>query len=158
MDKELQRKFNKGKSILKIVELEEEELIAYHGKVMVPTTIQDQLIKQYHDLLNHPGMTRMEATIRHVFEFRGLHEKVETYCRTCPICQLTKKQKKKYGHLPPKEAEEAIPWKRVNVDVIGPYTVETQKGKRTLVAMTMIDPATGWFKVAALEENESYST
>jgi len=133
-------------------------LIALKGKVLVPEALQDRLIDQYHKLLNHPGMTRMEATMRHVFEFRGLREKVEQCCRTCHICQLTKKQKKKYGHLPPKEAEDAIPWKRVNVDMIGPYKAKTPKGIRTLYALTMIDPATGWFEVAPLEEPDSYST
>jgi hypothetical protein len=140
------------------IKLEDEDLIARKGKVIVPEALQDRLIDQYHGLLNHPGMTRMEATIRHVFEFRGLREKVEHCCRTCHICQMTKKQKKKYGHLPPKAAEEAIPWKRVNVDVVGPYKVATPKGDKTLIAMTMIDPATGWFEIAPLEENDSYST
>ena len=157
-DKELLRKRKRRSANYQTVELEDEELIAHNGKVMVPEALQDRLIDQYHSLLNHPGMTRMEATMRHVFDFRGLREKVETFCRTCHICQMTKKQKKKYGHLPPKEAEEAIPWKRVNVDVVGPYTVKTPKGKRTLIAMTMIDPATGWFEIAPLEENDSYST
>ena len=72
----------------------------------------------------------MEATIRHVFDWRGLCEKVEEHCRTCP---MSKKQRKQYGILPLKEAE-TIPWKRVNVDVVGPYI----KRKRML-AMTMID-------------------
>jgi hypothetical protein len=36
--------------------------------------------------------------------------------------------------------------------------VETPKGAKTLVAMTMIDPATGWFEIAALDNNDSYST
>ena len=79
------------------------KLIAKHGKVIVP------------------GRTRMEATIRHVFDWRGLPERVEEHCRTCEICQMTKKQRKQYGLLPPKDAE-TIPWKRVNVDVVGPYT------------------------------------
>ena len=157
-DRELLRKANKPQSKYHTVELEDEELIAINGKVIVPEALQDRLIEQYHQLLNHPGMTRMEATVRHAFEFRGLREKIERCCRTCHICQLTKKQKKKYGHLPPKEAEEAIPWKRVNVDVVGPYVVDTPKGKKTLLAMTMIDPATGWFEIAPLEENDSYST
>ena len=140
------------------VELEDDKLITHNGKVVVPAGLQDKLIDQYHSLLNHPGMTRMEATLRHVFDFKGLREKVESYCRTCHICQMTKKQKKKYGHLPPKEAEDPIPWKRVNVDVVGPYTVKGPKGTKTLIAMTMIDPATGWFEIAPLEENDSYST
>ena len=63
-DKELQKKFKKSKSIYETIELEDEELIAYNGKVVVPETLQDKLIDQYHGLLNHPGMTRMEVTIR----------------------------------------------------------------------------------------------
>ena len=133
-DKYLQDKISKCQANYGIVELEDEKLIAHNGKVMVPEALQDRLIDQYHLLLNHPGMTRMEATIRHVFDFRGLREKVEQCCRTCHICQLTKKQKKKYGYLPPKEAEEAIPWKHVNVDMVGPYMVETPKGKKKLIS------------------------
>jgi hypothetical protein len=158
LDKELLRKVQAPKSNYQTMELEDETLISHNDKIVVPEALQDRLIEQYHNLLNHPGMTRMEATIRHAFDFRGLREKVKNCCRTCHICQLTKKQKKKYGHLPPKEAEEAIPWKRVNVDVVGPYMVDTPKGKKTLLAMTMIDPATGWFEIAPLEENDSYAT
>ena len=65
-------------------------------------------------------------------------------------------QRKKYGHLPPKQAEECTPWKRVNVDLIGPYTVKTPTKTYELRVMTMIDPATGWFKVAPLKEPSSY--
>jgi hypothetical protein len=127
MDKNIMKNFKKPSTKYQIVKLEDEKLIAHNRKVLVPEALQDRLIDQYHKLLNHPGMTRMEATIRHVFKFRGLREKVEECCRTCHVCQLTKKQKKKYGHLPPKEAEDAIPWKRVNVDVIGRYTARTPK-------------------------------
>jgi hypothetical protein len=140
------------------VELEGTTLIAKEGKVVVPTALQGPLLNEYHSLLQHPGMTRMEATIRHVFYFRGLREKVEEHCRTCHVCQLNKKQRKKYGHLPPKEAEDCIPWKRVNVDMIGPYTVKTPTKTYELRAMTMIDPATSWFEVAPLTEPTSYET
>ncbi len=65
----------------------------------------------------------------------------------CPICQRNKKQCKKYGHLPPKEAE-TTPWDRLCVDLIGPYKIQC-KGKPTLTSncVMMIDPATGWFEV-----------
>ena len=78
----------------------------------------------------------MEATIRH---WRGLLEKGEEHCRTCRICQMTKKQRKQYGLLPLKETE-TIPWKRVNVDVVGPYKYVPRKKRRArMLAMTMID-------------------
>jgi hypothetical protein len=40
-----------------------------------------------------------------------------------------------------------IPWKRVDLDMIGPYKVQATNGKFTLRVLTMIDPATGWFEV-----------
>jgi hypothetical protein len=42
-----------------------------------------------------------------------------------------------------------IPWECLRVDLIGPYTL---KGKDNLqidfMALTMIDPASSWFKIA----------
>ena len=55
--------------------LEGVKLIAKHGKVIVPATLQDRIVDNYHELLQHPGKTRMEATMRHVFDWRGLREK-----------------------------------------------------------------------------------
>lgn len=153
MDKELLRKSMRNKEYSS-VDLEGVTLISKHGKVIVPKTLQARLVHCYHELLQHPGMTRMEATIRHVFDWRGLREMVEEHCRTCSICQRTKKQRKKYGHLPPKTAE-TTPWERVNVDIVGTYTVKTPTGVRKLTAMTMIDPVTGWFEIAPLAENEN---
>jgi hypothetical protein len=71
-------------------------------------------------------------------------------------CQLFKKQQKKYGHLPPKEAEE-LPWSRVNVEMIGPYIVRTPKSTHTLRALTMIDPVTGWFEVITIPDKNAHT-
>jgi Integrase zinc binding domain len=35
----------------------------------------------------------------------GLTQDVERLCSTCLVCQLTKRERKKYGLLPPKIAE-----------------------------------------------------
>ncbi len=68
---------------------------------------------------------------------------------TCAICQTQKKQSKKYGLLPEKDAE-AMPWDRLCIDLIGPYKIKSNiKGIKIppLKAITVIDPATGWFKI-----------
>ena len=40
-----------------------------------------------------------------------------------------------------------VTWDTVCVDLVGPYTVTDHTGTdRTLMAMTFIDPATGWFE------------
>ena len=65
----------------------------------------------------------------------GLTQDVERLCSTCPVCQLTKKERKKYGLLPPKKAE-SDPWVMVCVDLVGPFTIKTQD---TLTAGTHYD-------------------
>jgi Integrase zinc binding domain len=61
----------------------------------------------------------------------GLTHYVERFCSTCPICQLTKQESRKYGLQPPKQAE-SDPWIMVCVDLLGPF----------FLALTRIDPAT----------------
>ena len=156
-DKELHKKIQRDKDHhFSTQKVENVELIHYNGKIYVPQTLRERILEWYHDFLVHPGKTRMEATIRNNFSWPGLTPDVETYCKTCHECQVFKKQRKKYGHLPPKQAE-IQPWDRVNVDLIGPYTIETPKGKVNLRAMTMIDPATSWFEIAAITDPNSDS-
>ncbi len=61
----------------------------------------------------------------------------------------------KNRHLPTKAAD-AQPWEILCVDLIGPYQVQ-HKGKKPLrlQAVTMIDPAAGWFEVAEIPSKES---
>ena len=72
-------------------------------------------------------------------------------------CQKYKKTKKKYGKLLHKTAA-TTPWDIVCVDLVGPYTVTNSTGKdRTLMTITFIDPATGWFEIIELPEKEKSS-
>ena len=84
---------------------------------------------------------------------------MEKACKTCPTCQLTKKRSIKYGKLPVKEAE-SIPWDTLCVDLIGPYKIESTKKPGqdiSLHAVTMIDPATGWFEIKQIENKEAHT-
>ena len=61
--------------------------------------------------------------------------------------------------LPPKQAE-TIPWETLCVDLIGPYSINLKKhpGKElTLHAVTMIDPATGWFEIKQIPNKEAHT-
>ena len=129
-------------------------LINYKGKIYIPTVLQRRIVAWYHEYLAHPGQTRLEATIRQVYTWPHLREHVYEHCRTCDKCQLSKKQRKKYGHVPPKDAE-VTPWKRVNIDLIGPYKIKSlnepkDRKAKELRALTMIDPVTGWFEIKAI--------
>jgi hypothetical protein len=61
---------------------------------------------------------------------------------------MTKKERKKYGLLPPK-IDESDPWVMVCVDLVGPFTIRTPATTHFLLALTMIDPEinTGWFEI-----------
>jgi hypothetical protein len=61
---------------------------------------------------------------------------------------MTKKESdsKKYRLLPPKIAE-TDPWVKICVDLVDPFTIMTSDKTNSLFALTMIDPATNWFKI-----------
>jgi transposase InsO family protein len=80
---------------------------------------------------------------------------ITNYVKICPLCQRNKRRQKKYGFLPPKDAE-AVPWEKLCVDLIGPYKIR-RKGKKFIICrcVTMIDPATGWFEIHEYEDKKS---
>ena len=128
--------------------LEDVNLMHFNGKIYIPLDLREQVMYWYHTYLIHPGKTRMLNTINSTLFWPKMTADIENYVRTCHKCQMSKKNRKKYGKLPPKQAE-TIPWRRVNVDYIGPYTVNTPNKKSySFRAMTMIDPATNWFEIS----------
>ena len=82
---------------------------------------------QYHQTLCHPGETRTELSITQHFYWKNLRKTVHDVCSKCDACQRLKRGKKKYGKLPPKEAE-AQPWDTLCVDLIGKYQFTTKGG------------------------------
>ena len=126
-------------------------LVCYQDKICVPKRLQKRVVEWYHEHLVHPGETRTTLTIGQHFTWEGLRQTVHKVCSVCDRCQRTKKSSVKYGKLQEKEAE-IVPWETLCVDMIGPYQIK-RKGKTTLElwAVTMIDPATSWFEIAAVK-------
>ena len=85
------------------------------------------------------------------FIWDGLSTRVKKICSACHTCQLTKRRKVKYGHLAAKDAE-VKPWDTLCIDLISPYQFKQPNNQtETLHALTMIDPATGWFDMTAIK-------
>jgi hypothetical protein len=82
--------------------------------------------------------------------WKGMHTTIRSITKSCKSYQVNKRWSRKFGHLPPKTVY-TIPWECLCVDLIGPYTL---KGKDNLqidfMALTMIDLASSWFKIAEL--------
>jgi hypothetical protein len=82
---------------------------------------------------------------------------------TCQICQITKKERslKKYRLFPPKIAESEIIFLGHDLYGSGGFIYNKHTSQNTLyaslLALTMIDPATGWFEVVKATNNSATS-
>ncbi len=156
-DKKLKLLFQrtKGKDF-STTKVENVELITFQGKIYMPEELQSRVVAWYHEYLAHPGEKRTEETIHQWFNWTGLRRDVRAFCKTCKKCQLSKKARRKYGHLQEKEAE-SDPWTQVHIDLVGPWAVQTPSGTRYLSALTCIDPATGWFEMIEIPDKTAES-
>jgi hypothetical protein len=133
-----------------------ELVVDKEGRIYVPKQLQKRTATWYHEMLMHPGETRTELTIAHHYTWKGMRKTVKHVCSRCDSCQHNKRRHPKLGKLNPKDPE-VVPWQTVCIDLIGPYPIgEIKKDKKgkvisdtltTLHAMTMVDPATGWFEI-----------
>ena len=80
--------------------IENKDLIMYKGKIYIPDSLKNCMMDWYHS----PNSTRMLHSIQATMHWHGIRKDVEKYVKTCDVCQCCKKNKKKYGHLPPKKA------------------------------------------------------
>ena len=150
-DKTLMKQVMKDNSKYEESRIEKTDVFTYQGKIYVPPSLRPQVIAWYHQYLCHPGVNRTELSIRQTMYWPGLTEDVKKHVKTCLPCQKCKKTRKPYAHLPVKRAK-IEPWKLVQVDLVGPWTVSTPSGKKQLLAFTAIDPATVWFEVVDIPD------
>ena len=117
--------------------------------------MRESTLNWYHHYLNHPGGDRLANTVKQICYWNGLSSQAKKLVKTCKICQQYKR-KRKYGHVPAKTIEDLVPWRTMHTDLIGPYSItakQTQPGgeikevELQLTAMTMVEPATGWFEI-----------
>lgn len=128
-----------------------------NGKIIIPTSLQKRVLNWYHSRLVHPGRDRLYESIFQHFNWpkQGqLRREVKQYVSTCEICQTSKRQLRKYGHLPEKKVE-SHPWEVVHIDLYGPKTIRRDNGPDLeFKVVTMIDPVTGWFEMASFDDKQ----
>jgi hypothetical protein len=120
------------------------------GQLVIHKPLQLRAIRWCHHYLQNPGHTLLEETMNAAMYWKGMRTTIQSLTKSCRSCQINKRRLQKYGHLPPKTIY-TIPWECICVNLIDPYTL---KGKDNLqidfMALTMIDLASSWFKIAAL--------
>ncbi len=125
-------------------------VVCKDGKMIFPKPLQWRAVLWYHHYLQHPRHTRLEETMKATMYWKGMCTSIWSLTKSCRACQVNKKQKLKYGHLPPKTIITVL-WRALCVDLIGPYTLKGKDGTIIdFMALTMIDPATCWFEIVEL--------
>jgi hypothetical protein len=82
--------------------------------------------------------------------WKGMRTTIRSLTKSCRSYQINKRQSHRYGHLPPKTVI-TNPWECLCVNLIGPYTLKGKDNSQIdFMALTMIDPASSWFKIAEL--------
>ena len=109
--------------------------------IALPTDLLEPILNWYQRILNHIGITRLVDTINVHFFHPQLHQKAIQIVSTCQVCQQLKLPGTPYGKLPPRNAD-AIPWREVAVDLIGPWTMKLNGTTLIFNALTCIDPVT----------------
>jgi hypothetical protein len=129
-----QQKDSQLKDLIKSSEKFSERTIldlSYEKKIYIPQSLRKRIVWWYPTYLQHPGITRMEATLRQNLTWTNIRKDVAAVKNIMNHeCQIGKKVRNKYGELPEKLSERPIAWIRVDVDLIGPLTIQYPSGKR----------------------------
>lgn len=125
-------------------------------RVYIPDAMLARVVNWYHQVLNHPGMNRLHATINTHFYNPQLRKRCEHVAGTCDSCQKYKLPGRGYGEAPPRQAQVA-PWYEVAVDLIGPWKISAPGLEEELVfhALTTIDTVTNLPEIIRINNKTS---
>ena len=130
--------------------IENTEVLCKDGKLVIPKSLQAQVVQWYHHYLQHPGHSRLEETLRSAMYWKSMRTTIRSHVKRCRSCQINKRRTLKYGKLPTKTVV-MTPWEVLCVDLIGPYTLKGKDGSQIdFMCLTMIDPASSWFEIVEL--------
>ena len=117
--------------------------------MVIPKSLQRCAVLWFHHYLQHLGHTRLEETMQAMMYWKGMTT-IRSIMKSCRTCQVNKKWKLKYRHLPPKTIITTL-WRTLCVNLVGPYTLKGKDGSVIdFMALIMIDPVSSWFETVEL--------
>jgi len=123
-------------------------------KIYLPEELLDHAVRWYHLALSHVGSNRLLDTMSMHFYSKNLRGKVEDIVSKCDACQRYKLVGRGHGELAPREAE-VMPWRRVAVDLIGPWTFLAAGQELKFSALTIIDLVTNFVEVVRIHNKSA---
>ncbi len=119
-------------------------------KLIIPASLSHRAVSWYHHYLQHPGHSRLKEKMRSVMYWKGMCIIIQKYVKSCQSCQINKRHSLKYEYVPSK-LFIMTPWRALCIDLVSPYTLKSKDGSSIdFMCLTMIDPATSWFKIVEL--------
>ena len=93
----------------------------------IPSVVQNKrrlteiVITQAHEVLGHLGPQKTADYVRCHYWWSRIGQDVEQYCKTCPICQMTKSSTQKVPGLLHSLPIPTRPWSSIAMDFVGPF-------------------------------------
>jgi hypothetical protein len=104
-DKSLIKELMKSDHKYELTQIDRAAVLTLNWKIFIPTAIRNSVTGWYHAYLCHRGVTCIKATIRGTMTWPGLTRNVQSFYKTCKLCQFNKKTRKQYGKITSKVAE-----------------------------------------------------
>lgn len=122
-------------------------------RLYIPKTIVDTVLNSCHDqiLAAHFGFQRTYDRIRHRYFWKGMHQDVDNWVRSCISCAQRKTHRHKVV-APMVTMKVPEPFQRVSVDVLGPLPISLS-GNRYVLCFT--DHCTRWPILVPLPETSA---
>ena len=108
----------------------------------------EETVAWFHQIMGHPGDTRLRATLNQRYHHQYLRRTIDTF--KCEHCQRHKLSGKGYGLLPEREMRIA-PWEEVAIDLIGPWNIKVHGKEIEFNALTCIDTASNLVELIRID-------
>lgn len=114
----------------------------------------DNVIKEAHLKLSHPGETTLYYTLNKYYKDKDLKKKISNLVKNCEICLKCKKRNKGYGEIKGTLVTNEL-WKHISSDIYGPITEEENfkrggTGKTYLITFT--DRCSRWTRILEIKD------
>ena len=109
------------------------------GKIIVPTTLQREILEVHHDhrLAGHLGMAKTIAKIKAKYFWPRMTKDIQTYIRNCLTCAKRKTHGTCKAPMQPIPVSDYI-WERIAMDIMGPLPESYRGNKYILVIMEYV--------------------
>jgi hypothetical protein len=121
----------------------EQGILMWGCRVVVPTQLRPQLLKELHE--SHLGVVKMKSTARSYIWWPEIDKDIETLANTCSSC-LQERSNPMKTYLHPWNYPNK-PWERIHVDYLGPF-----RGKLYLI---VIDAHSKWLEVLSVSSTSA---